>query len=33
MLSVLVTETAVNEVGKHHLFNNIKTHLAEKSRF
>lgn len=29
MLSVIVTETAVNEVGKHNLFNNIKNHLAE----
>ena len=30
MLSVFVTETAVNEVGKHNLFNNIKIQLAEK---
>ena len=30
MLSVFVTETAVNEVGKHNLFNNIKIQLARK---
>ena len=30
MLSVLITETAINEVGKHHLFNQVKKKLAEK---
>ena len=23
MLSILITETAINEVGKHNLFNNV----------
>ena len=31
MLSVLITETAINEVGKHNLFNQIKKKLAEKN--
>lgn len=30
MLSVLVTETAINEVGKHNLFNQIKKKLNQK---
>lgn len=31
MLSLLVTETAINEVGKHNLFNNIKKNLLKKN--
>ena len=30
MLSVLVTETAINEVGKHYLFNQLKNKLKNK---
>lgn len=31
MLSLLVTETAINEVGKHNLFNNITKNLLKKN--
>ena len=31
MLSILITETAINEVGKHHLFNKLQVNLNCKN--
>ena len=32
MLSILITETAINEVGKHNLFNNVFYKLEKNNR-